>query len=113
MMFLSADKIQALTASKKVSRVEVPEFGGHVFVRVMSLGERIRFEEAANDSIELQVLALIAFTACDKDGKLAYSLEEVKALSDFNSVATMRIYQEALRLNKVTDADIENAAKKS
>lgn len=110
-MYLNRDAILARPALPRES-VEVPEWGGPVFVREMTGVERDRFEathaKAPNDNFRAR---LAAATICDDAGKRLFSEADVAALGEASSVALDRIGEAALRLNKFGDKQAEAGAK--
>ena len=90
----------------KTERVEVPEWGGAVTVRSMTAGDRDQWEQrlwgGKRDVALTQVRAsLVAFTVVDDAGELMFSVDDLEALSRKSSAALTRIYETAVRLNKI------------
>jgi hypothetical protein len=101
---------------RKPVPVNVPEWGGQVFVRTMSGSETIQYQTrfVGQDEANPQVMAgLVALTACDETGKLLFSLDDVAQLSSKSGVALARVWNASRKLNLVTDADVETLAGKS
>lgn len=121
---LSADDIRK-------EKVEVPEWGGSVYVRIMTglqreeymthlirekegsfnkKGERI---EAIGKKEKFEASALLAcFTICDKDGVLLFNKSDVVKLGMKSSVALERIVAKANKLNKMFgEKEIEEEVK--
>jgi len=74
-MALSKAAILAADDSKKIE-VEVPEWGGSVFLKVMSGTERDRFESEfvdGNRNVEMVRAKLVSKCLCDESGDRLYS----------------------------------------
>lgn len=97
-----------------VKEVKVPEWGGSVFVRMMSGDERDAYEASAQGGQQKHVRArLIAVTLCDSTGKLLYTLDELEKIGSKGGAALDRIFAAAARHNRITPADIEELKKSS
>ncbi len=110
----------------KVERVEVPEWGGHVFVRMLHGAERDRFEqsnvkvtrgkggrvttEPAPGNFRARLVALVA---CDETGKRIFADTDAADLGRKGSRALDRIVMAALALNGMADESVEEAEKNS
>lgn len=88
----------------KLERVEVPEWGGDVFVRTLSGKERDQIDsfivESKKDSSYPGFRALLcAFSICDENGTSLFTRADLEALEQKNAVVLQRIFDAALRLN--------------
>jgi hypothetical protein len=101
--------------------VNVPEWGGDVYLRTLTAGERERWEETnltrkGNDSkvnlINLQA-SLVALTAVDEAGVHLFTAADIPALNGKSSVALQRLFSKALELNRVGKQDVEELVKNS
>jgi hypothetical protein len=113
MAVLTADQILKV-ADAKTFEVEVPEWGGEVYIRVMSVGER--------DANELDWLSnkdkgvpnfrskFLARVLSDKDGNRLFSDDQVKELKKKSGDVCDRLFKLAMRYNSVTEEDVEIAA---
>jgi len=95
--------------------VEVPEWGGHVFVRVMSGFARDQWEAQSmlsGDSAEARMknlrARLIAATACNEKGAMLFTAKQVTALGNKSSRAMDRVFAEAAKLNELTKEDVDS-----
>lgn len=108
---LSKDHILRQKASGKWERVDVPEWGGHVNVRVMSATERdFLGERFAESKVGLRAV-IAAMLVCDDDGNDLFSDADVNALGEVSGAALDRVLQVAERLNGLTQESIEDAEK--
>ncbi len=110
--------------------VDVPEWGGQVFVRQISGTERDEFEarqqwrnrqcacaddteEAAVDRLNNFRARVAALTLADSKGKALFTEEQVEALGEKNGAALDRVFDVACRMNGLYQADIEDLVKNS
>ncbi len=99
--------------------VEVPEWGGTVYVRTMSGLDRDEFESTAarlRESGDLKRLSralMVACFACDHAGARLFTLDDLEAIAAKNGVVLGRIATAGLKLNKLDDEEVETQAKKS
>jgi hypothetical protein len=109
---LTRDQILSLKASLPTEEVQVPEWGGSVFVRTLTAAERDRFETLFTRGKQANFRALIvAFTACDADGKSLFAEEDAAAIGAMPVKPVQRIFDVAMRLNAITDADVDELEK--
>lgn len=106
-------------ADASIVSVEAPEWGGVVHVRTMSGADRDEFETTAvalrkAGKLKGQARALfVAFVACDEAGNRLFSLDDIEALGLKRADVLDRIAAAGIRLNRLTDAEVEDEAKKS
>lgn len=134
---LTASDILTAADMPPPERVEVPEWGGAVFVRTLTAGERDRLEKAILDARpqedknkdkdkneeadkRRQTIVppnfrglLVSLAACDEQGKRLFTDADVAKLSDKSAAAMSRVFDVALRLSGFTDADVEELQKNS
>lgn len=108
---LSRDSILA-AKDFETETVEVPEWGGSVCVRMMSGRERDRFEADQRRDPYRDIRArLAAATLCDEAGALLFTPADIEALAAKSSKALDRVFDAAVRINKLSAADVEDLAK--
>lgn len=100
---------------RKPIRVEVPEWGGVVYVRHMSAAAKDRFDAAARDEKgkfiqELWRARVAAATMVDADGHLLFSEEDVRALGERSQIALDRVVAVANGANAMDGTAIEELA---
>jgi hypothetical protein len=94
--------------------VAVPEWGGEVFVRMLTAEERDRFEVTTADCKRKNFRArLTAYAVCDHEGKNLFSESDVTWLSKQPAAALARIADVALRLSRFTSDDVKDLEKNS
>lgn len=99
-----------------IESVSVPEWGGDVHIRTMTGVERDNWEVYASSQFEkkgsVNIRAKLAvLTLCDTSGNRLFKDSDLDQLSGKNSKALDRVYSAALKLNKLTDDDIEDLEK--
>ena len=102
------DKASILSAhDTPIEKVNVPEWGGHVYVKVLSGAERDRFDQSVLDrhgkptNLQGARARLAAITLCDKDGRRLFSDQEINQLADKSAAAIERVCEAAMKLNRM------------
>jgi hypothetical protein len=113
------DKNAILTADDVVKElVNVPEWGGDVYVKGMTGAERDGFEASiiqmrgrdANVNFKNIRAKLASLTICDESGKRLFTDDDVISLSKKSAVALQRIFPIAQRLSGIGEADVKELA---
>ena len=122
MSLLKKDQIYA-AQDLPTERVAVPEWGGDLIVKTMTSAERDQWEEewliwrenvnGSKDAFRFYDAFLVSRAVVDEDGKRMFIQEDVKKLADKSAKVVGRIAEVARRLNFITLADVEAAAKNS
>ncbi len=101
--------LAAIRASTpKMESVDVPEWGGAVFVRVMSGTERDAFEEIHSKQLYRGFRARLAVaTVCDDKGDLVFTPSDLAEVGDVDVVTLDRITEVATRLNGLRKAEAQ------
>lgn len=108
---LSKDQIRAAD-DRRLTEVEVPEWGGSVFVRTLPLSERLDLSAAAKRDGDLTI-DLVVLCACDPDGGRLFATEDADWLAGKNGEVLQRIALVAIEVNGLTAKATEDAAKNS
>lgn len=96
--------------------VHVEEWGGDVYVRMLTGGERELFEQWAmayrdggsSGQTPRNVRARLAvLTVCDEQGQNLFTLADVEALAAKASAPLERVFDVAWRLNRLGAGDVE------
>jgi hypothetical protein len=112
MTALSRDAILAARDCRREA-VRVPEWGGTVFVKVMSGADRDAFEQSVQDRRALGKVGenmralVVVHSVVDDAGKQLFTEADLDALGAKNYLALDRIVNAALRLNKLNDEQLE------
>jgi len=100
-----------LSAPSTPKPVDVPEWGGQVFVRMMTGTERMRYEEYGKTNPEALLAAVtLCFTVCNEAGDLLFTEADIPALQAKPMPVLYRVHAEAEKLNRLKARDIEAAA---
>jgi hypothetical protein len=120
MALLTRDAIlQAQDLPKEL--VEVPEWGGEVYVRTLTSAERDSFEQSIveqkgkSTKMNLSNLRakLVALTVVDENGKRLFSDKDAELLGQKSAIALNRIFDVAQRLSALSQEDVEELTKNS
>lgn len=120
---LSADDILGAD-DMRPEPVDVPEWGGRVFVRPMTAKEHDAFDlagiEGAKDETDADKsymanyrARLVAACCCDQAGKLLFVPAQVAALGKKSTAALTRVVKAAQRLCRIGPGATEDAKKNS
>jgi hypothetical protein len=116
------NKQQILQANDlKRELVHVEEWGGDVYVRALTAGEKDRHEAEWLGEQDIEKKAriyasrsrLLARTLVDESGNRLFTDNEMEILEAKASVPMQRLYEVAQRLNAFTEAAVEGLVKNS
>jgi hypothetical protein len=97
----------------RLERVDVPEWNGVLYVRVMTAGERDQFEaEVAGVGKRSKNMSnlrarLVCLVGCDENGQALFEKGDAAALGAKSAAAVDRVFTVAARLNGFTSQDID------
>ena len=99
-------------------RVDIPEWGGHAYVRAFSGDERDAWEESIlGDDRKVSAKGLRALFAvavlCDGKGAPMFADADAEALGKKSAAALDRIFDVGAKLNRLRPEDVEELAKNS
>ncbi len=105
--------------SIKVEQVEVPEWGGYVYVKTMTGQEKDDYETSFRKKengkfvpdLENIRAKLLVMTMCDESGICIANMSHVAALSNQSSVALDRVVSAAQRINAMSDKEMDEIEK--
>jgi hypothetical protein len=102
-------------ADLKVTRVEVKEWKGHVYVRALTVEDRLELEALGEGAKASDVLAtIVACALCDEAGaRLFTTPEDIAALTKKNAGVLLALSAKVRKLNAMSMADVEEIAKNS
>lgn len=113
-MALTAEQILAAD-DLGLKKVEVKEWGGDVFIRVMSVGERDSYErlwigkkESGVDNFRTEYLVRVL---CNEKGELVFTRDQVQAFAMKSGAVMGRLFDEAIKHNNMSEADVEQLGK--
>ncbi len=105
-------KEQILAASPKLKEIEVPEWGGSVFIRPVTLEEQGKLadlearHEKSSAAVRIRhcTLSLLQWTVCGEDGKQLFTAEDLAGLMSKSSAsAFLRLRDAVLRFSGLTE----------
>ena len=109
---MELDKEAILKANDKtIVKINVPEWGGDVNITVMSGTQRDDWEQSCWDG-EKRILKnmrakMLVKCMCNSEGKLIFTHSDMDKLGAKSSKILNRIFEQACKLNKLTDKDVE------
>lgn len=98
----------------KIESVDVPEWGGRVFVRTMTGHDRDEFDaecaklRETDDHLKDFSARLVARCACDEKGARLFTVADVKALTGKSGLALDRVFETANDLNRITGDAVDD-----
>ena len=113
---MALSKEQILAADDMgLLEVAVPEWGGSVHVRVMTVGERDSYENEwmvnKHKGVDNFRSKFLQRVLCDETGKLLFSADEVEQLATKSARVITRVWEAAMSHNALSDGDVEDLAK--
>jgi hypothetical protein len=118
---LSRTDFLAASSNRKRELVDVPELGGSVYLRELSTGQLLEYNDrieklrgAHSDvtpaaSLELMSL-MISMSACDEEGVLLFTEADVKALAENSIGVIIGLSTKAMEVSGIGKAVIEEVA---
>ena len=112
----------ALTAAQilaaddlRLAKVTVKEWGGDVYIRVMTVGERDAYEREwigkRETGIENFRTKFLARCLCDEKGERLFTDEQIGQLAAKSAAVVSRLFDRAMQHNSMSEADVEELAK--
>ena len=105
---LSADDMGLL-------KVEVPEWGGDVYIRVMAVTERDAYEREwigkRETGVENFRTKFLQRVLCDESGKLLFTPQETDKLAQKSARVMSRLWEKAMKHNALMERDVQELAK--
>ncbi len=102
----------------EIESLDVPEWGGMLYVKGMTGTERDRFEASIIDKpgknarVKMDNIRakLCAETICDEQGVKLFTPGDIKKLGEKSAAALQRVFDVAQRLSGITEEDIDELA---
>jgi hypothetical protein len=112
---LTAEMILAANDQKDhLKKVDVPEWGGEVYIRAMTAGERdaheIEWMQSKDRGVADFRSKLLVRVLSNSEGKRLFTDEQVKALRDKSAAVVNRLWGIAMKVNAMTEKDVEALA---
>jgi hypothetical protein len=104
------------SADRPAEPVDVPEWGGTVYVRVMSGTEKSDFENSivvGEDKVDTRNMHAKLLVRClaDEKGERLFADDDTGALGNKSSLVLSRLFDDARRVNKMRKEDVEELTK--
>lgn len=103
---LSAADILAADDMKLVE-VDVPEWGGTVYLRPLSALEALELRESDNTDRKHSAMKLTFLCCCNEDGSQMFTNEDVEKLSKKSLSAMLKIQKVAMQINGLSGGTVE------
>jgi hypothetical protein len=114
MAILNRDAILGAVDLKK-ELVKVPEWGGEVYISMMTGEARDAWEQSLvggkGTNLENIRARLVAFTAVDEEGKRIFTNEDASSLGQKSATALERCVKVAQKLNRLTEQELDDLVK--
>lgn len=115
MAILTKEQILKAEDVKRI-KLAVPEWGGEVYISMMSGTARDEFESGILENLKGGKVSnsrarLAVATITDENGNRLFDRDDIEALGAKSSVALERCIKEAQKLNRLTSEDLEAAEK--
>jgi len=122
---MSLTKVQILSAQDiKKEKVNIPEWGGDIWVKSLTGKERDAFEKSimefsAEAGVKPKVIyenmraKLCVLTVCDDNGLLIFTEDDVEALGKKSAKPLSVIFDLAQKLSGLTEEDVKGLSKNS
>lgn len=103
----------------KTEKVEIPEWGGEIYIRCMTGEERSRYDNLAyslrGEKVEVNRMnfreRLLVFTLCDESGNKIFEEEDISLLAKKSGAILDRLYVVSARVNGMRKEDMEQLGK--
>ena len=117
MTLLTREQILNAHDLKKI-KIEVPEWGGSVYIKTITARERDQFEDTiyrSKKKIDISNVRahLASLVLIDESGKNLFTADDVKQLGRKSATAMDRVFSAGCKLNGMTPKDIEELEKNS
>jgi hypothetical protein len=98
----------------KVEKVNVPEWGGDVFIKTLSGTDRDAFEDAySREKMKNFRARFLVLTLCDDKGGRLFTDSEIEEVGRKSSIVINRLFDKAWSFNAFTPAEVEELGKDS
>ena len=90
----------------RLLEVEVPEWGGTLFARTLSVADAVEFEEKKSSIPEGKIIALyLCYTLADEAGVPLFLTDEVDELCKKDADVMLRLFHLCLNHNKMGESN--------
>lgn len=106
-MSLTREQILASRGDRKPVRLEVPEWGGSVYIRHLTVADQVMMSEATKPA-DMPVAVLIACLV-DENEQPIFEQADAAELAKESFAVVLRVFSEAARLNGLTTKELDEA----
>lgn len=106
-MALSREEIFAARKDRKPVELEVPEWGGSVFVKHLTVADQVELQNHTQPG-EMPIAVLIA-TLVDENEEPIFSLADAEELSKEAFPVVLKVFAFVAKLNGLSNAELEEA----
>lgn len=115
MGILTKEQIEAIDdMTSKTVEVEVPEWGGSVRLRPLTVTELDEYSNAIvrakQNGLANFRSRLVAYCMCDKNGVRLFDEQHIEGIAKRNAVIVNRLYEACDRLNDISPRKVEEIA---
>ena len=114
---MALTKDQIFNASDhQIKTLNIPEWGGDICLKTMTGFQRDKYESEIlkcqkNNSFVNMRVKLAIYTVCDEDGNLLFEEKDINLLTKKSASALDKIFDEATKMNGISEEDIEELEK--
>jgi hypothetical protein len=106
-MALTREQILAARRDRKPHRFAVPEWGGDVFIRVLSAEDQMLLADETDP--KQTPIKVLLFSLVGEDGERLFADEDFTELVKEDWPVIMRVFQEAAHLNGLSTKELDEA----
>ena len=112
---MALDRKSILAADDvRKEKTAVPEWGGDVFLRVLTGTDRDRFEESYSEQkMKAFRIRFLLLALCDEAGKRLFGDDEGEILGNKSSVVINRLFEAGWKLNAFTQEAVDDLGEDS
>ena len=109
------ERLKAAAGKRKPLKVEVAGLDCELYVRVLSVGERDRWELSCVTSPSGKLppdfrSKYLAMALCDEDGKRLWTDDEWQEVAELDGGIVGNLFEVAIKHNKMSEADLKELA---
>ena len=114
---MALDRSSLLKISRKVEPVAVPEWGGTVHIREISISEKDSLEGSYDQANKSGAwwqdfrARLLVLCICDEQGNRLFSNDDVSKVAELPACGATRVWEAAATLNRLRKDDQETLEK--
>jgi hypothetical protein len=104
---LTREQILAARKDRKPHRYEVPEWGGDVFIRVLSAADQMLLSDEADPKNTF--VKVLLYSLVDEEGERLFSDADFDELVQEDWPVIMRVFAESAHLNGLSTKELDEA----